>query len=361
MAEPKQFPCKQCGAMLEFEPGTRALKCQYCGTLNEIAESDTVIEELDYAQQLLDLQNAQPTLDAVVIHCDGCGGESTLPDGHASGSCPFCGRSVVATTMTRTVIKPRSLLPFAIKSDKGRALFDGWLASLWFAPSDLKKHASRGGLRGVYVPAWTYDCRTISHYTGERGEHYWETQTYTTRVNGKSVTQTRQVRKTRWYSAAGTVFDTFDDVLVLADRSLPVDLRNRLSGWDLPNLVPYDDAYLSGFVAETYQVDLAPGFEIAKQIMEQTVRASVRRDIGGDEQRIHTLSVQHNDITFKHILVPVWISAYRYRDRTFHFLINARTGAVVGHRPWSAWKIAFLVIAIALTIGLGLAIYGVSR
>lgn len=347
--------------MLEFEPGTRALKCQYCGQLNEIAGSDVAIEELSYAQQLLDLQNAQPTVDAVVIHCDGCGGESTLPDGHASGSCPFCGRSVVATTMTRTVIKPRSLLPFAIKDDRAQQQFAGWLASLWFAPGDLKKYADRGGLKGVYVPAWTYDCSTIADYTGQRGEHYWETQSYTAFENGKSVRKTRQVRKTRWYPAAGRVFNTFDDVLVLADRSLPDDLRNKLSGWDLPNLVPYDDAYLSGFVAETYQVDLAPGFEIAKQLIEPVIRSTVNSDIGGDEQRIHSLLVQHNNITFKHILLPVWISAYRYRDRTFHFIVNARTGAVFGQRPWSAWKIAVLVLIILAAIATGLIIFAASK
>ncbi len=357
MNEPKQFPCKHCGAMLEFEPGTRALKCRYCGTLNDIPESQIAIDEIDYAQQLLQLQNAQPTLDAVVIHCDGCGGESTLPEGKASGDCPFCGRAIVATSLTRTLIKPKSLLPFAIKSDVARSKFDQWLTSLWFAPNQLKRHADTGGLKGVYIPAWTYDCNTISDYTGQRGEHYWETQSYVSTINGKSVTQTRQVRKTRWYAAAGRVWDQFDDLLVLAATSLPQDLRNKLQGWDLPALVAYDDAYLSGFVAETYQIELPEGFEIAKQLMQPVIRNTVNRDIGGDEQRIDSLHTQHNDITFKHILLPIWISAYRYQGRTFHFIVNARTGSVFGQRPYSAWKIAFLVTAIVMMILIGLAIY----
>jgi hypothetical protein len=347
--------------MLEFAPGTRALKCTYCGELNEIAASDSVIEEHDYAAQLLALVDTQPTVDAVVFHCDGCGGESTLPPGQSAGNCPFCGRAVVATAITRTLIKPKSLLPFAIDSRASQSRFDQWLSSLWFAPNDLKQHAQRGGLKGLYIPAWTYDAKTIADYTGYRGDAYYETQSYTTRVNGKSVRQTRQVRKIRWSGAAGRVYNTFDDVLVLADRSLPVDLRNKLSGWDLPNLVAYDDAYLSGFIAETYMIDLPGGFEIAKQLMEPVIRSTVNRDIGGDEQRISTLDVLHNDITFKHILLPVWISAYRYRSRTFHFIINARTGTVIGQRPYSAWKIAILVTIILTMILLGLLVYGLAQ
>ncbi len=361
MPETKQFPCKQCGAMLEFEPGTRALKCQYCGMLNEIAESEIAIEEIDYAKQLLELQQMQPKTDATVIHCDGCGSESTLPDGQASGSCPFCGRAVVATSITRTVIKPKALLPFAIKSDRAKASFDQWLNGLWFAPGDLKKHADAGGLKGVYLPAWTYDANTISDYTGERGEHYFETQSFNAMVNGKSVRQTRQVQKTRWHIAAGRVGNQFDDVLVLADRSLPDDLRGKLNGWDLPSLVPYADDYLSGFVAQTYQVQLPEGFEIARGIMEQTIRATVRSDIGGDEQRIHSLQTQYNDITFKHVLLPVWISAYRFRGQTFRFVINGRTGSVFGQRPWNAWKIGVLVAGILFVILIGLLIFAASR
>lgn len=351
-----QFPCKQCGAMLEFEPGTRSLKCRYCGTLNEISLTGPAIEELDFQANLLQLEQSQPTQDSVVVHCDGCGAESTLPEGKSAGDCPFCGRAVVATGLTRHLLKPRSLLPFAIKTTDARTRFDQWLASLWFAPGDLKRFADAGGLKGVYMPAWTFDCQATTDYTGQRGDHYYVSESYTAIENGKSVTRTRQVKRTRWSSAWGRVFNTFDDVLVYASRSLPADLQARLTGWDLPQLVPYQDDFLSGFIAETYQIDLREGFELGKQIMDATIRSSVRSDIGGDEQRIDSLQTAYADITFKHILLPVWISAYRYRGRTFHFLVNARTGAVYGHRPWSAWKIAVMVIAILIIAMIVLAI-----
>ena len=327
-----------------FAPGTHALKCPHCGTLNEIAADATPIEELDFQTQLQQMSDKQDTHEAVVIHCDGCGAESTLPPNTAAGSCPFCGRPIVATAQAKTLIKPRSLLPFAIDRGKATPQFASWLGGLWFAPSSLKSAAESGKLVGVYLPAWTYDAQTTSDYTGDRGDHYWVTETYTETVNGQTVTRTRQVQHTRWSSASGVVDVPFDDVLVLADQSLPDRLRRKLEGWDLPALVPYNDDYLSGFVAETYQVDLPNGFEAAKQIMDGTIRVAVCRDIGGDEQRIDSLSTQYAAITFKHILLPVWISAYRFGGQTYHFVINGRTGRVFGERPYSAVKITIAIL-----------------
>ena len=85
--------------------------------------------------------------------------------------------------------------------------------------------------------------------------------------------------------------------------------------------------------------------------MDDYIRASIRRDIGGDHQRIHHVSTQYSNITFKHILLPLWISAYRYHERSFRFLVNARTGEVCGERPYSRIKITLLVLFILAVIG----------
>ena len=160
----------------------------------------------------------------------------------------------------------------------------------------------------------------------------------------------RQVRRTRWYPARGIVFDRFDDVLVVASRSLPAGYAQALEPWDLGNLAPYRDEYLAGFVAESYQVDLAQGFDVARQIMADAIAMTVRRDIGGDHQRIHSMDTRHDHVTFKHVLLPVWISAYRYRDRSFRFLVNARTGEVCGERPYSAAKITLAILTALIVV-----------
>ena len=165
----------------------------------------------------------------------------------------------------------------------------------------------------------------------------------------------RVVTKTRWTPAAGVVSRFFDDVLVLASASLPRAVTERLEPWDLANLTPYQEAYLSGFRAEMYQVELDQGFERAREIMALTIRRDIERDIGGDHQRIHAADTRYDDISFKHILLPVWMSAFRFRDKVYRFVVNGRTGEVQGERPYSPWKIAFAILLAALLIGGGMA------
>ena len=93
-------------------------------------------------------------------------------------------------------------------------------------------------IQGIYVPYWTYDAHADTHYRGQRGTYYYVTQSYTATVNGKSVMRTRQVRKTRWRNVSGHVADNFDDVLVLASKSMPEKLADALEPWDLKSLSP---------------------------------------------------------------------------------------------------------------------------
>jgi hypothetical protein len=133
---------------------------------------------------------------------------------------------------------------------------------------------------------------------------------------------------------------------------LPFQIAQSLEPWDLENLTDFDSKYLSGFLTETYQLEPQDGFKIAKDRMNQVILQSVKRDIGGDVQQVHSLETAYNDIKFKHILLPVWMNSYRYGGKIFHFVINARTGEVQGERPWSWIKIA------AFAALIGLALYG---
>ncbi|MBQ3990582.1 MAG: hypothetical protein II630_07035, partial [Bacteroidales bacterium] len=204
-------------------------------------------------------------------------------------------------------------------------------------------------LAGMYLPYWTYDAQTESDYRGLRGDDYTDTITVT--VNGK--TETRTVVKTRWTPVSGHIGLFFDDVLIPASKTLNRKKMDELEPWDLENLVPYEEKFLSGFRTETYQTGLKEGYEDAKGIMEQGIRAEVCRDIGGDHQKITSLSIQFSDTTFKHTLLPIWISAYRFNAKVYRFIVNGRTGKVAGDRPWCWWKITLFVLAIiAVLVGI---------
>ena len=354
--EPHRFPCAQCGASLEYAPGADVLRCGHCGHENRIAAADAPIVEQDFRQTLQTLAHTAATRESIAVHCDSCGASYSFDAAAHAGLCPFCGAPAVAKTEQHRQLQPQALLPFQVTRDRARESFQRWLGSLWFAPGKLKDYArDDANLSGMYVPYWTYDADTATRYQGERGDDYQVQEIYRTVENGREVERVRVVTKTRWTPAAGVVSRFFDDVLVLASASLPRAVTERLEPWDLANLTPYQEAYLSGFRAEMYQVELDQGFERAREIMALTIRRDIERDIGGDRQRIHAADTRYGDIRFKHILLPVWMSAFRFRDKVYRFVVNGRTGEVQGERPYSPWKIAFAILLAALLIGGGIA------
>ena len=353
--EGRRFPCGQCGAKLVFEPGTTLLVCKYCGFENPISESGTVIRELDYHAHLARLAEGEVLQETPTVKCTACAAEVERPEHVTAFACPFCGSDIVGAAFSRKRIRPQSLLPFRVTRQQARSGVLGWIESRWFAPNAFRKFGRMDSrLHGMYLPHWTYDCNTTSDYVGQRGDYYWVTETYTAREGGRTVTKTRQVRKIRWTHAAGTVGNSFDDMLVVASHSLSRKHVVELEPWDLENLAAYGDEYLSGFLAESYQVDLEQGFEVAKGIMQPEIERSIRRDIGGDEQRIFSIDTAYDDITFKHLLLPIWIAAYRFRERVYQVLVNGRTGEVQGERPWSWIKITLFVLFLLGVVGAAL-------
>jgi LSD1 subclass zinc finger protein len=343
----RELKCSGCGALLKYAAGTHKLVCMYCGAETAIVDRTEKIEEIDFERFIQEQYAKEEKIEIATVKCTACGATVTFQPDVTADHCPYCSANIVVKSgSTSKLLKPRAVIPFSIDKKKALGLFQGWLASRWFAPSDLKKRAAGGQLDGIYIPYWTYDARAHTRYTGERGTYYYTTETYTTQENGRTVTRTRQVRHTRWTSKSGEVNNVFDDILVPANTSLPEKYIYALEPWKLQALLPFNEEYLSGFRAQSYQVDLKGGLVIAKQRMEPIIVSTIRSDIGGDEQRIHTKTSVYSGVTFKHILLPIWISSYRYGAKIFRFLVNGQSGEIQGERPYSALKITLLVIGI---------------
>lgn len=348
--EKASLNCKGCGSVLLYVPGTHQLQCQYCRSINTIdTEPVGNIKSYDIESFLLSLDEGAQTREAITVHCKKCGAETTLPPAVTSGTCPFCATPViVGEDSIHKILQPHYILPFIVDKKEAIEHFRKWLKGLWFAPSGLSGNAGNatlGRLRGMYLPHWCYDTNTITEYSGERGDYYYETERYT--ENGE--VKYRKVRRTRWSYTSGTVFCTFNDVLVSASASISQNVSTTLEPWDLSLLVDYDERYYSGFHAETYQLDVVNAFDVAKQKMNPHIEKLICDDIGGDDQRIDETQTTYNDIALKYIMLPVWISAYQYKDKTYKFVVNACTGEVTGSRPYS-----WIKITLAVLLGIGI-------
>ncbi len=340
--------CPNCGASLAYKPGTTSLVCEHCNSSFEIKTENASLAD---AQKENDLsaaltgswQASQPQVQAYVVKCPACGAETALEKNIFSSACAFCGTPLSVQPDQRSVAHPQAVLPFKFERESAVSDFNKWLRKLWFAPNDLKKTATSERFNGIYLPFWTFDAETATDYRGERGIHYYETVR-----NSKG--ETTRVMRTRWSAVSGMVSRAFNDILVTASRALPEKYLARLEPWDLDNLLPYDNRYLAGFKAEVSQVNIQDGFQEAKGIMEVTIRQDVHRDIGGDEQRIGDMQTRYSATTYKYILLPVWLSVYRYGNKVYRFVVNARTGEVHGERPYSAIKIILAVVLVLAVI-----------
>jgi len=362
----RKFPCPRCGARLDFDPRGSGLACPYCGHAEAI-ETDAAAEvaERDYLDAL---GRADARAQAIAGHatetkCPGCGAVVILDDTVAADACPFCTTHLeTAPVAVSGLLPPESLVAFAVDLRAARAAFAAWVAALWFAPSQLKTGLGLGRLVGVYLPYWTYDTRTDTAYDGERGDDYEETQHFTQSLaDGRTERRSRTVTRTRWTGVSGRVSCPFDDILVPATASLSAERLAEVGDFELAKLRPFDAAYLSGFQAERYSVGLKEGFQRAKQIVQPRIVRTIEADIGGDRQRVHGRRTRYSAITFKHVLLPAWVAAYRYRGTVYQVTVNGQTGRVAGERPWSAPKLAALAVAILLAVAAVVAVVALLR
>ncbi len=346
------FPCQQCGAALQWDATKQAMTCPYChfqqamptqagaGAIREIP-----IEE--------GYRTAARGLGAQVqtINCQECGATVNVGQGERTAKCAFCGSAkVLAVETDANAIRPESLVAFQVDKGAANQKFGAWLSGLWFRPNDLKQLAKVQEMGGVYVPFWTFDAQVRSSWNAEAGYYYYETEYYETVENGETVTRERQVQRVRWEPAWGQRQDFYDDVLVCASKGLPSDLVEKFSTFDTTHgLVPYAPGYLAGWRAEAYAIDLPAAHAQGREKIEAAQYARCDGDVPGDTHRGLSVTNEFGNETFKHVLLPIWIAAYRYNDKVYRFLVNGQSGEVVGKAPWSFWKIfLFTLLCLAL-------------
>lgn len=350
-----EYPCGGCGARVEYAPGTTVLRCPYCGFEQQLAAPARTVVEHDIAELATLPRKPIATIAAHTFVCSKCGAQ-TQSDAIAD-RCQFCGAPVVADLSAGEQIAPEAVLPFAVDRNGMRQSLGAWAKSRWFAPGSLKKVTEAESVTGTYLPHWTFDAKTVSDYTGERGEHYYETETYT--ENGE--TRTREVQRTRWYAASGTVSRDFDDVLVTGTHQVTTKHLEKLDPWPLTDAVAYQPDYLAGYQALRYDTEPENALEAAKGRMADVIHGDCERDIGGDEQRVHSVDTRYFDLTYKLMLLPVWIACYLHAGRTFTVLVNGRTGEVVGQRPYSPLKIVLTVLAVLVALAVIVTVVVVAR
>ena len=348
-SEIKNYQCQSCGAPMSYSPSKQKLFCEFCNNAQEIKT------KIDYnPKKPLNEGYSNATIDSVEksVTCPKCGAGYVMPQFLVATRCPYC--ETPAISQFQNGIKPPfAIQPFRVSQKKAHEIFAKWIGSLWFAPSELKSVVdTRKKLTGYYLPYWLFDSDTTSYYSGERGDAYYVDVPVTRVVNGKEETVMQRERRINWTPVSGTVGRDFRNIPIVADTKLPKRLLNSISSWGVAKLREFDDRFICGFEGSEYNRSIENCYSEAKDYMQKRIRADVRADIGGDEQRISNINTTYKNEMYGYTMFPVWSTHFRYKGKEYYYVINGFNGQIAGQRPYSYIKIAILIFIIVI-IGVG--------
>ena len=334
-----EYHCPSCGAEAHWNPAKQALLCPYCGTTApatlQAGPTGTSIVEHDLARALRAIPDTARGWNApkTSVRCQSCQAISVFDADQAGRRCDFCGSSaLVSYEAIKEAFRPESLLPLKVSEPRARDLIRAWYGRQWLAPNRFGRHALTDTLRGVYLPYWTFDATAHARWTAQSGTYYYERQ------------GNRRVRHVKWTPASGALVHAFDDQLVCASKGAHAALLHRVEPFPTTALVPYDPRYLAGWTVERYQIDLLAAAQRSRDLMDAQLQTLCGREVPGDTYQHLRVEATYAQQTFKHVLAPVWLSTYTYGTKTYQVLVNGSTGSLAGSRPWSAVKIALLVL-----------------
>ena len=326
--------CVTCGGDIVFNPKKQILQCVQCG--NEVPIKTTMTTEKSFETLLKNAPQWQN--DTVVYHCEHCGAKAVINKSDLAKRCDYCGATNIIRVEDLPGIRPDTIALFKITKDEAVVKARGWLAKRFFAPRWYKKTARANNMHGIYYPAFTFDAQTFSRYRGLRVE----THTRTDYVDGKPVTRTY----TTTHPVAGQFTKVFDDVLIPASNAINADALAKLQPFQTNEASTYQKELLAGYTASHYTQDALQCWDTAKRQMDDQIKAEIVGQHGGEVVDL-SIDTSISNITYKYVLLPLYVGHSEYDGQQYELYVNGQTGKTYGKTPVSPWKV-LLVTALGL-------------
>ena len=338
------FKCPSCGSFMVHKVNSFHLECTSCKTTKAI--DATVYTRAK--NSIYNVPNTLPNSELKVVDCLGCGADIEFKKQQISTSCPYCKTPLVTQPINN--IKPYSILPFSIDSTTAKEIFKNWLGSLFFAPNSLKVLLDfEHKFKPLYLPYYSFDSKSFTNYSGERGDAYYVEVQREVYINGKTQIVTELERHINWSYVSGSTNRDFYDILINSKSDLPAIVK-QVYNFDLNRLMLYNPAFLSAFESFEYNRELENCYQEAKEYMNSVIHSDVLYSIGGDEQRVYSINSQFNSEVFEITMLPIWVSSFTHNSKEYNIAINGVTGEISGERPYSYSKIFVAILIVAMVI-----------
>lgn len=324
-----EYKCPCCNAGLVFGTHVQQLTCEYCDNTFDIdtvrAYNDSTTESKDnftweneQSQQWSETEES--SLNA--FQCPACGGEILTDDTTAATFCPFCDNPSIMPARLSGSLKPDAVLPFQKSREDAKAAFLKLCKRKPLLPQNFTSQQRLEKITGMYVPFWLYDCDADfdGNYKATR-IHRWSDPKY-------HYTRTEHFLLTRQGNA------DFFGIPMDASSKMEDIFMESIEPFDYSQMVPFEMPYLSGYLADKYDVSSEKGEERVRQRVEQSLQDKVQSTLLGFATVIPTnRQIQIHHSKARYVLLPVWMLNTKYNGKIYTFAMNGQTGKMTGSFP----------------------------
>ena len=346
-AQVTNYQCPACTGPLQFDAGTERLACEYCGSSYSIAEIEAMFaDENEAAAQTQ--QAAEEKIEEVqqqaagsewdtsgmsddwgcdaegmkIYNCPSCGAQLICDETTAATACPYCDNPTIVPGQLSGVLKPDYVIPFKVKKDQAIAALKKHYEGKKLLPNAFKDQNHLEEIKGIYVPFWLFDGEVNGEMT------FQATRTSTYRAGEYRVT------KTMYYHVQREGVVAFEKIPVDASKKMPDDYMESLEPFDYNELKPFSTAYLPGYMADKYDVDVDESCKRADIRAESTAADCLRESVigyTGVMESKRDIRLKRGEVTYA--LLPVWILYTRWNGKKYMFAMNGQTGKFIGDLP----------------------------
>lgn len=327
MSNIQEYKCPKCGGKVEFDSASQKMKCPYCDSIFEIEEFEDVKEEhipdsMEWGSVDAENWNEDETGDMSLYICNSCGGEIIADESTVATACPFCDSPVVLKGKIAGDYKPDYVIPFKLDKKEAKEALKKYYEGKKLLPKVFKDENHIDEIKGIYVPFWIFDADVDVEAS------YNATRTTHTRSADYEITHTDHYRLYR----SGSM--TFKKIPVDSSIQIQDEMMESIEPFNFDEAVPFKKAYLSGFLANRYDVNEEDCQNRANERLKNTAASHIRSSVVGYE----TVAPIHMNMNLKkgdtqYALYPVWFLNTKWNGKNYHFAMNGQTGKFVGELP----------------------------
>lgn len=325
-----EYKCPCCNAGLHFGSDAQQLTCEYCDNTFEIdavrayneSPTETAQEEFvwDNAPKKEWTKAEQQTIR--LFQCPTCGGEILTDENTAATFCPYCDNPTILPTRLSGGLKPDAVIPFQKDKEDAKAAFLSLCKGKPLLPKEFTTQQRLEKITGIYVPFWLYDC-----------EAEFDGSYKATRIHRWSDARYNYVKTDHFLLRRNAAAD-FSGIPMDGSQKMDDIFMESIEPYDYSQLTEFDTAYLSGYLADKYDVPSEAGKERIRQRVDQSISDQLQSSLLGYATVLPTgknLKIDHSKA--RYVLLPVWILNTRYQDKIYTFAMNGQTGKMTGSFP----------------------------